>query len=385
MGLDGDYKDYVDGIVSSYEQHKDAVDTLINKVNDEGQLNDLILLSLRVKHYIYSRTLEKELAVGFMGEARKIDPDAVEIDAAGIEQETKKHKIQLKKKDSELGDRYAIKISLNAEQMTYVLAIFSSLMLACGYVYTYYFYSHFGFNVSDLFTVSDYLAVSIEKVHTSFVSAVISIVIGFWWISGQSRSSKEQLERERHKMRFIPYLIGISILGLNVQAVIIGEPLWSTAVFCDVLLLSGFFGPDIAKKYFKKPLIALFMILFIANWGSQLYSTITKDIYAVENGLEGHVRRCGGFTFVKDVDIAYDACELAMIGANSSYAFFVAMDYEKSIALPKQAVSRFENTLPEPGENWFVGLVKPFMVIWDTATSETNQGTDKVSGELSDD
>jgi len=74
------------------------------------------------------------------------------------------------------------KISLSATQLVAGITLVSTVFIVTGYLYINYFLSSFGVNVSLYFSLTDYLASSIENIQSVAVSAIvgtISVLFGY--------------------------------------------------------------------------------------------------------------------------------------------------------------------------------------------------------------
>lgn len=364
IGESDHLSEIVDGFLTKYQNNKAMADEIIERASADSKLDTLLGMHLRVQSYLatcYNIPLLSEL---LFNKAKEVIPDAVVLGEVEIDREIVRRKKEYRLYDDQIADRHAVKLSFSMEEMTYFIAIFSSLMIACGYMYTYYFYSHFGFKVSDFFNVSDYLAVSIEKVHASLYSVAWTGIVWFMMLHSFSRSSQRVIEAERKQMRFLPYFVFFAFLMWNYEAFTKGGTSMSFAVVMDVMFISAIFGPRIAAKYFKNVIAGIFVIVLLSNWGARTFKIISDDIVLSEEAVAKD-QNCGNVSFRDEAKLGVSSCDLVMIGANSTYAFFVYQGGQKSIAIPKTEIAYIVNEIPGSEASIYNKYIQPFVLIWD--------------------
>jgi hypothetical protein len=99
-----------------------------------------------------------------LSEAQSIDPTISLLDIATLVRNYKQAKKRLKEADAALSERSAIKLEIGLSDISALIAVTSTVFVVSGFLYTRYFFSLFGVDVSLFFSLGDYLAASIEQI-----------------------------------------------------------------------------------------------------------------------------------------------------------------------------------------------------------------------------
>lgn len=86
-------------------------------------------------------------------------------------------------------------VKISSENITFLLTIFSTFFLISGIIYSKIYFYLLGINISDFFSISDYLASSIDVLMYTFLSMIFGMI--FYW-----RGFKSRVRNKIHEKQF---------------------------------------------------------------------------------------------------------------------------------------------------------------------------------------
>ena len=113
--------------------------------------------------------------------------------------------------------------------------------------------SVFGIDVSKYFTLSDYLASSIEGIRYSAMGTAFSLIVYFLGMHSASRKSYKQLEIEKKQTEYRPYFMLATLIALAVITYFKNNPGFYDFIFLIILFATYMTVPWISAHYFKEP------------------------------------------------------------------------------------------------------------------------------------
>ncbi len=96
----------------------------------------------------------------------------------------KVREISEKRYEQELNNKIP-PVKISSENITFLLTIFSTFFLISGIIYSKVYFHLLGINLSDFFSISDYLASSIDVLMYTFLSMIFGMI--FYWRGFKSR------------------------------------------------------------------------------------------------------------------------------------------------------------------------------------------------------
>lgn len=227
------------------------------------------------------------------------------------------YKRQYRKEIREFRESKAQRIHIDLKEFTPLLKWLSFCFVIGGYIYAKLLYGHFGIAPSQFFSISDYLALSLDQIQP-LAAAILGYVAGA--LHGYRNITTEtRLERE-HKLKStrIPHGAMILLFGSILLAHLMGwlkidvSPfILTVAVFVVTHDLVVFFS----CKYFKNGLHASYSALFLIMFGANLYFNAEQKIKEIEAG-----RYEANFEIVVQSK-SFTKKNAAYIGSNSRYLF----------------------------------------------------------------
>lgn len=100
-------------------------------------------------------------------------------------------------------------VKISSENITFLLTIFSTFFLISGIIYSKVYFHLLGINISDFFSISDYLASSIDVLMYTFLSMIFGMI--FYWRGFKSRVKikihENQFNIQTNKKKTNSYMI----------------------------------------------------------------------------------------------------------------------------------------------------------------------------------
>jgi hypothetical protein len=193
----------------------------------------------------------------------------------------------------------------------------------------------FGIEVSKYFTLSDYIASSIEGIRYSASGAVIAAIGFFIGVRSSSGASLDQLELQKKKMVYpMGFLLFTSIFGsvytyyYNFEAFFVSFYAL-IVVSANILSVQG-----IVNRYFKQPLIASFLIVFLCTFAGHMFMSIGRTIYDLKNKKLEEIKT---YDLIFKEQIPLQSSKMVLIAANSNFLFLLDED-KNAFIVPKDQI-----------------------------------------------
>lgn len=120
----------------------------------------------------------------------------------------KVREISEKRYEQELNNKIP-PVKISSENITFLLTIFSTFFLISGIIYSKVYFYLLGINISDFFSISDYLASSIDVLMYTFLSMIFGMI--FYWRGFKSRVKikihENQFNIQTNKKKTNSYMI----------------------------------------------------------------------------------------------------------------------------------------------------------------------------------
>lgn len=305
---------------SEYVDNKAEVSALVAKVEKDEDIVRLVLNYNLVRHLAATHVKENEKADYYLSKARKIQPKALPLktkDLFALERSVRKESNRLR---SEIGDRKTLKIPLSMEKAGALISVISCFFLISGYLYNRFLLGEFGIEVSQFFTLSDYLGSSVEAIRYSATGATFALIGLFWGIHRGSKKSYAQIESYQRRREYWPYVILVVSIAGVIRGYIHNLEIFYDASLLLIVVSSMYFGRGLAFRYFKQPLMALFLFVFIGSYAGYMFSSVGKEVYRLKYYPIDKIR-------VYDVKfknaMPLEGSHLLIITGNGDYVFFL--------------------------------------------------------------
>lgn len=332
---------------SEYVEKKNAVDSLVEKVEKDTDVIKLIESYNLLRHFEGSYLKKKDEADYYLSKAQKTNPTVTLLkpnDLFSLERSLRKDINRIR---DALSDREAIKISLSIQNAGAVISLVSSVFLISGYLYNRFLLGEFGIEVSNFFTLTDYLASSIEAIRYSVSGAVIGMVSYFLGIHSASRKSVAQIEFERKKRQYWPYIILLISIFYAIFTYIRNSIVFYDSVYIIILFATMLSAPWLARRYFREAQVVSFIIVFIFTFSGHMFMSLGKTIHRLKYDSQEKVER---YKIIFKEGIPIEPAKLVLITGNSNYLFLLDED-KNAIIMPKDQVQYITKTVLDKKPN----------------------------------
>jgi len=333
-GLSDETRHSHDLLRRAYENETENVTALIKQVNSDKGIKKTIERFELLNHFLETKKGNQEAAAHYLLKAKHETPEAKPLsvkDLYALESNTRKITQKLREL---ISDREAIKISLSLGDVTSSISVISSFFLITGYLYNHFLLGQFGIEVSKYFSLSDYLASSLDGIRYSASGAALGLLSYFIGMHCTSRKSRHQLEYEKSQKQYWPYLIFVSaIVGAAIGYLKNLETFYD-ASYIVIIFSAMYFIPRFAAKYFKDPLTAMFLLIFIASFSAHMFAAVGKAAFKFKNY---EFSKLNPFEVEFNKRISLTDKEFTILAGNSGYLFF--LDRQRSaIVVRKEEV-----------------------------------------------
>jgi hypothetical protein len=307
-------------INEEYEKIKNDVDPFIDSTLKNHRIRRTIEMYALVNNFSSAQRKDEKESEYYLSLAKKYNPEASPIDIKRffeLDEETRK---QIRTLKEEISDREAIKIALSLKDIGALVSIVSAFFLITGYLYNNFLLGHFEIEVSRYFSLSDYLASSIEGVRYSASATIIGLVFYFAGMHSASRKSYAQTEIERKRKDYAPYFIIVVTVALTIKYYLEDSEFFYSLAYASIFFIALFTAPWISRRYFKEPMIALTSIVFIFSFSAHMFESVGREIYRLEHKSIEELKR---YTISFKGNVPFNTANVALIAANSSYLFLL--------------------------------------------------------------
>lgn len=317
-----------------YQKNKNDIDFFIETALKSHHIRKTVETHFLVRNYSSIQKKDEKASEYYLSLAKKYNPEASSINTKQLFELDKEVRKQAKTLENEIADREAFKISLSLAKAGVLVSVASAFFLITGYLYNNFLLGHFRIEVSRYFSLSDYLASSIEGVRYSALATVVGLVSYFIGIHYESRKSYSQIEVERKRKDYIPhYLLAVTLASAIRYYFEDSESFYNAAFFASSIIIL-ITAPWISKRYFKEPLVALMSIVFISFFSAHMYESVGREIHRLEHKSIKELRR---YSISFKNTVPFDSENVTLIAANSSYLFL--LDGAKNVFIvPKDQI-----------------------------------------------
>jgi hypothetical protein len=314
---------------------------ILQKVSENKDIQWVVCTYFLADAYFSTLSNESGRVEASINEARLVQPEAIMFDQAAVLSEGKRAQKRFDEVREILAERSALKIDVTLSELSTLLGIVSVVFLLSGYLYTHYFYSLFKVDISLFFTVSDYLAASIEQVkYAAFAAGVglFSLMAHLRTMSMQPRSLLRTTHKRRvREVKFFRAL-GLAASVAAIAGSYLGQPNYGVMRLA-VAILAGWSASLFGEKFFKRPLPvtagAIAMLTFMGYVVIDAYQHKDEVLKNANSGLlpaQVHLK-----------SKVFDGQEKsALIGANGNYIFLLNPKTSTVHAVPRDKVDSIE-------------------------------------------
>jgi hypothetical protein len=322
-------------IKQEYETNKPDIDRLIDNAIKNPRIRTTVENQFLLKSLASAQRKDERASNYYLAQATSHNPDARAIDIKRLFELDEESRKEIKDLKHEISDREAIKVAFSLEKIGVLLSVVSTFFLLSGYLYNYFLLGHFGIEVSKYFTLSDYLASSIESVRYSASGAAIGLISYFVGMHSASRKSYAQIEIERKRKDYWPHFMILVTVAAAIKFYLEDAEQFYFFAYLSILLLTLIVAPRISNYYFKDPIAALFSIVFVSSFSAHMYESIGREIHRLEHKSIEELKR---YDISLKGTFPFQPSTVALIAENSTYLFL--LDENRNIYIvPREQIN----------------------------------------------
>ena len=330
-----------------YEANKEAVDQLVASHGGIAPITTTLTRYFQVKSFLQNYLGNEKRQEYYISSAKRYDPEVSVPDVKTIRALLHETRREVKSLEASISDREALKISLSSQNFTAVLSMLSGLFLVSGYLYSRAFLGHYGVEVAHYFSLSDYIAASIEGIRYSVAATVLGILGAFLGEHSISRMSYAQAARTTIDRRFIYFLSTAGACGVAIIAYFQDTERFYALTVLSILMLSAWPVRWLVRHYFKDKdwTLADFLILAVLLFSLYLFASIRTDIHRIEHGEANDLKQ---YNISFKEPVTFNPETTVLLAANSRYLFLRDTASGKVYIIPTDQVQNIVVRNEEP-------------------------------------
>jgi hypothetical protein len=305
---------------AAYQADIERITALIEQMATHKDMQETIEKYQLLNHFIETEIGNQKAAAYYLAKTQTLNGGANPLsikDLYPLESQTRKAINELR---TLIADREALKVSLSLTEAGSSLSVISSFFLVSGYLYNHFLLGQFGIEVEKYFGLTDYLASSLEGIRYSASGAGLGLLSYFVGKHRTSTKSKRQIEYEASRKEYWPHIMFVSAVSGAVIGYIYNLETFYDCTYFLMVIASMYFGPYVAQKYFKEPMIALFLLIFVASFSAHMFAAVGKTTFKFKNY---EFSKLHPFNVKFSEDISHKDNELLVLAGNSEYFFFL--------------------------------------------------------------
>ncbi|PLX20791.1 hypothetical protein C0584_04755 [Candidatus Parcubacteria bacterium] len=239
-------------------------------------------------------------------------------------------------------------IEVTSQDISFLLTLFSTLFLISGIIYSKLYFYLLGVNISDFFSINDYLASSIDTLIITFFSIAIGIIFYFLGAKDRLKTTiyEEQFSTEsasRKKLFYNIIVISIVCIISFFVSYYKHNALHYNLLYPPILFVFfRFFWSIPIWQYFKNPeKIGLILMSFSTFIISLILTALTYSTEILKKEVKDDTCR----VILNNTNI--DTSNLVFITSNSSNVFMLDVSTKKVKIIPLYNIESIETKVPK--------------------------------------
>jgi len=343
-------EEFISDIVRKYQAQRVYIDEIVEKNKSDPVILEAIRTSFSTRWYCAEMLRDRIEADYYAARLQDARLEKVNLSWSNIAAVIKWVRISLAAQRDALGERRKIRIDLSPEDILRWSALFYSFLVVAAFFRTRLFYGSFGVHVNDYFTITDYLAASLDSLGAASVSTLVSVIMMFLGMQrGSSRiftkSENDQKSDDRVFWFVIFFLVAISISTYFLDIL-----LFYGTLFVPVTIAGLSFSIFLARNVFKNFISTLLVTNFIFTFSGSVFS---DTMYSIEKIKRGSVEPCNSYQVVDRIFVA--GCSDILLGTTERHWFFYDAKANRTIIIPSDKV---EKVVIDAGYKTALELVK---------------------------
>ena len=320
-----------------YEQNKDVVDQLIAGQRGAAAIRTTLGRYFQVVSFIQNHLGNKKGQEYYANSARSYDPEVSVPDVKTFRAQIHETRREIKNLKASISDRETFKISLSSQNPTAVLTVLSALFLVSGYLYSRAFLGHFGVEVAKYFSLSDYVAASINGIRYAVVAAIMGSLGCFLGVHSLSRMSYAEAVQTSSERRIYASLVTATFCVGAVTAYVQDSETFYGIAALFIFLLSLRPVSWLIRRYFeeKDGILAFVLVLLVLTFSLHLFASVRRDIHRIEHAEASALKQ---YDISFKGPVAFNTETTVLLAANSGYLFLRDTASGKVYIIPRDQV-----------------------------------------------
>lgn len=301
--------------------------------NDET-IKRILLSYYQIYEYFY-RTFKHNKSNVYAEKAKEIDVNYKPIknwtDFRKIEKEMRtlaKEKLYQKK------NLQTFKISISISDFLAYISLFGTLFIISGYVYNYFYYKSFGFDVTPFFGLEDYLTTSIKAISNLVIGSILGVIAVYLGINSRLKVPEPAKAKEAKRINTERNLLIITLIVIAILTYIINKKQIFQIYYLVYILLIFSIVPKVAVRYFENGTKALFILIFFSYYIGAFTMNYLENTYSGNSKYERY-----------EIKLNRKYKNLKVIGINTKYIFGKDTSTKNIIVIP---ITEMENIKIKP-------------------------------------
>ncbi len=328
------------GWPEEYNEIAEKNEAFINKASEEALKNEeikkLLVLCFQIRSFLCSYYHDEE-SKRYLAKAKELDPGAKSIDFKDYRRIHKKlYKVSLiLKRQDPRASKKIFKIDLSLESLKGAFYLLSSAFLVTGYLINKYYLGYFGIDASRYFTLMDYLASSIDRIHVAAFSGFFALAGIFLFLHRESEmnyvDSPRTILLNDIQFGFILFLFTV----YAIQSFLSDDIKKYSSLIPFLVLTGGYWSGQLASKYFSNPRQAVFVLFFVYAFSWSIAISILEDVNKIK---KMDIYELKKVHLEPKSPHLFDESKFIILASNSNYYFLYSKDNDDTLIIPKSTI-----------------------------------------------
>jgi len=235
-----------------------------------------------------------------------------------------------------------LKIHFPIDKLGIIFGLASVLFLCTGVLYNELFLRQFGIQVSNYFTLSDYIASSIDHIFNLIIGLSGGVILEI--ITRQIEG--ENIEEIRKQSKFSYYfnkityyfIIFTSVLG-TIAVFYFNHPDRYYALCVLIIVILAHYSPKYFLKYFSNPGMVAVVFYSVFVFFAFTTATALSKAEILKNTTELTDRK---YEIIFDNSMSLKSTNMVILTATSNYYFLYDIKERKTYIIPRQKIIRID-------------------------------------------
>lgn len=276
---------------SMYAQKIDPSDkNLINKLESEIKSNervknaiaDYYMANAYIRKYLKD-TNGENLAIS---KANLYKPNQSPWDPKKVSYKKKEIAKNINAIGLSLEERSFKKFEMTIGDVTSVITLITTILIAAGYLYSTQLFKLLGIDISNYFTITDYLSYSVMQVRNVLLPTLFNSLFLVFGLRNGSLKSVSQIENEKpyqNRMDKFLLLLLLGVSGMTIWSIYI-EKINYQSMSISSMIFSLIISSWLAKKFFKNYIPTFIFLAFTTQLLSQTTIKAMENSEQIKNG-----------------------------------------------------------------------------------------------------